>query len=483
MSAAYLSRTPSSAGNRRTMTWSFWIKFSRGEMASYSSAEPAIMLYGDAQSGYPSHRIAFYQGKAFFYHADDAAQNGKVAMESGDIRFRDPSAWYHFCYMLDTTAGSAATRQRAWVNGIEADVNGNGGWVRTDAGQNKDTDHNGTETIYIGKYSSNGYFDGQIADYYFIDGQAKIHTDFGQFDSVSGIWKPKAYSGTFSGNSFHLKGENAGNIGLDSSGLSNNFAVSNTNVYQSADTPSNNFCTLNWDLSRKHQIGKLINGGLTTNNYANSYSTGMQGSTLGVSKGKWYYEAKVSGAGGIFEIGWAVAGAFKGQNKTSLQPSDQTDNSAWMYRGTTNSGLSGYNKLRHDNADIIATFGSTSLSSGDIVMCAIDIDNGKMWWGVNGTWIDGGSGTGVPASGTYPHATFTADPSGQGNAPVFYMPHFATNGAAGEMNIDVNFGATGRFGNTALASAQADNGGFGTFEYSPPSGFYSICTRNIATFG
>lgn len=481
--SAYLSRTNSSAGNRRTLTWSFWIKFSRGPHANYGAAEEAIQVYGDAQSGYPSHRLSFHDGKAHFYSADDAAQNGKMAMESGDIRFKDPSAWYHFVYMLDTTAGSAATRQRVWVNGIEAEVNGNGGWVRTDAGQNHDTDHNGTETEYIGKYHTGSYFDGQIADYYFLDGVSKIHTDFGQFDSTSGIWKPKAYSGSFGTNGFHLKGENAGNIGLDSSGNSNNWTVNGTNVYQSVDTPSNNFCTLNYDLSNKADTGKLTYGGLTTNNYANSYTTSQVGSTMGIAKGKWYYETKVSGTGGIFEIGWAVAGAFKSQNKYNLLPGDQDDNSSWMYRGTTNSGLTGYNKLRHDNADVIATFGATNLSSGDVVMCAIDIDNGKMWWGVNGTWYDGGSGTGNPATGAYAHATFTANPSGEGNAPIFYMPHTASSGVAGDMELSLNFGATGRFKNTAFSSAQNDNAGNGTFEYSPPSGYYSICTANIATYG
>ena len=479
--SAYLSRTNSSAGNRRTMTWSFWIKFNRGEMASYSSSEPGIMVYGDSQSGYPAHRLLFYQGKAFFYSADDSSQNGKVAMESGDIRFRDSSAWYHFVYTLDTTAGSAAARQRVWVNGVAAEVNGNGGWVQTDAGQNKDTDHNGTETIYIGKYSSIGYFDGQIADYHFIDGQAKIHTDFGQFDTTSGIWKPKAYSGTFTGNSFYLKGENAGNIGLDSSGLSNNFTVSGTNVYQSEDTPSNNFAILNYDNSRKDAVGRIINGGLTISNNNDSYSFGTASATLAVSKGKWYWEAKATGAGGYVYVGFCVFGDFKSTNKRSLDPTSQTDNSSWMFMSSTNSSYQ-LKKVKHDNSDVLTSFGPT-IAQNDIIMCALDLDNGKCWWGVNGTWLDSGSGTGVPASGTYPHVTFTQNPSGEGTTPVFYSPLFTTYGFAGNSELQVNFGATGKFGNTALSSAQADNGGNGTFEYSPPSGFYSLCTNNIADYG
>jgi len=481
--SAYLTRTNSGAGSRRTMTWSFWIKFSRGAHASYASSEEAQQIYGDAQSGYPSHRISFHEGKAHFYSADDAGQNGKVAMESGDIRFRDPSAWYHFVYMLDTTAGSAATRQRVWVNGIEADVNGNGGWVRTDAGQNHDTDHNGTETEYLGRYHTGSYFDGQIADYHFIDGQAKIHTDFGQVDSTSGIWKPKEYTGTFTGNSFYLKGENAGNIGLDSSGLSNNWTVNGTNIYQSEDTPSNNFAILNYDTSTQASgYGRVINGGTTISMNNDTYSFGNAASTLAVSKGKWYLEAKATGTGGYNYIGFCVYGDFKGSGKrSSIDPTVQTDNSAWMFQLSTNSSYQ-LKKVKHDNADVLTSFGPT-IAQNDIIMMALDLDNGKCWWGVNGTWLDSGSGTGVPASGTYAHVTFTQNPSGEGTTPVFYAPLFTTYGFAGTSELQINFGATGKFGNTALSSAVADNGGYGTFEYTPPSGFYSLCTKNIATYG
>lgn len=481
--SAYLTRTNSGAGNRRTMTWSFWIKFNRGHEASYSSAEEAIQIDGYDQSGYPSHRISFHNGKAHFYSADDAPQNNKVAMESGDIRFRDPSAWYHFVYMLDTTAGSAATRQRVWVNGIEADVNGNGGWVRTDAGQNVDTHHNGTQERILGKYHTGSYFDGQIADYHFIDGQAKIHTDFGEFDATSGIWKPKAYSGTFTGNSFYLKGENAGNIGLDSSGLSNNWTVNGTNVYQSEDTPSNNFAILNYDNNRKDANGRIINGGLTILTPVGAYAQGAASATLGASKGKWYWEGKVVGTGGYQNFGFCVFGDFKGTNKRTVDPSAQTDNSAWLFKTSSNTN-SAYDQkvVVHDNANVLTSFGP-AISENDIIMVALDLDNGKCWWGVNGTWLDSGSGTGVPASGTYPHVTFTVNPSGQGNTPVFYSPLFHVYTYGEECKIEVNFGATGKFGNTALASAQADNGGNGTFEYTPPSGFYSLCTNNLADYG
>lgn len=481
--SAYLSRTNSGAGNRRTMTWSFWVKFNRGDNASHGSSEEAFQFYGDSAQGYPHHRIAFHQGKAFFYTANDAPQNGKVAMESGDIRFRDPSAWYHFVYMLDTTAGSAATRQRVWVNGIEADVNGNGGWVRTDAGQNVDTDHNGTETEYIGRYGLGSYFDGQLADYHFIDGQAKIHTDFGQFDATSGIWKPKAYSGTFTGNSFYLKGENAGNIGLDSSGLSNNWTVNGTNVYQSVDTPSNNFALLNYDDNQKGSNGRIINGGLTILTPTGAYGQGAAPATLAASKGKWYWEGKVVGDGGYQNFGFCVFGDFKGTNKRTTDPATQTDNSAWLFytSSSTNSAFD-QKKVMHDNANVLTSFGPT-ISENDIIMVALDLDNGKCWWGVNGTWLNGGSGTGVPASGTYPHVTFTVNPSGEGTTPVFYSPLFHVYCYGGESKIHVNFGATGKFGNTALTSAVADNAGNGTFEYTPPNGFYSLCTNNLKDYG
>ena len=110
----------------------------------------------------------------------------------------------------------------------------------------------------------------------------------------------------------------------------------------------------------------------------------------------------------------------------------------------------------------------------DIIQCWLDLDNGKAWWGVNGTVMNSGSGVGVPNTGAYPHFTFTV-------GDEFYIPAVGLFGL-GAPQCQVNFGE-GRFGTTAVSSGVADNGGNGTFEYSPLAGFYSICTKNIKTYG
>ena len=41
------------------------------------------------------------------------------------------------------------------------------------------------------------------------------------------------------------------------------------------------------------------------------------------------------------------------------------------------------------------------------------------------------------------------------------------------------------FGNPSYANSSdaADANGYGKFEYAPPTGFYALCTKNLAEFG
>ena len=111
----------------------------------------------------------------------------------------------------------------------------------------------------------------------------------------------------------------------------------------------------------------------------------------------------------------------------------------------------------------------------DIIQVWLDLDNGKAWWGVNGTVLNGGSGTGVPNSGTYPHVTFTV-------GDEYYLPACSLYGFNGSPEAHANFGE-GRFNNSAVASAVTDAAGLGAFEYDPLAGFYAVCTKNIKTYG
>jgi hypothetical protein len=90
-------------------------------------------------------------------------------------------------------------------------------------------------------------FDGYMAEVHHIDGQALSATDFGEFDADSGIWKPIEYTGTYGTNGFYLDFENSGSLGDDQSGNGNDFTPTNlASTDQTTDTPTNNFCTLNF---------------------------------------------------------------------------------------------------------------------------------------------------------------------------------------------------------------------------------------------
>ena len=41
------------------------------------------------------------------------------------------------------------------------------------------------------------------------------------------------------------------------------------------------------------------------------------------------------------------------------------------------------------------------------------------------------------------------------------------------------------FGNPTytISSGNADDAGFGNFEYDVPAGYYSLCTKNLLTYG
>ena len=98
-------------------------------------------------------------------------------------------------------------------------------------------------------------------------------------------------------------------------------------------------------------------------------------------------------------------------------------------------------------------------------MIAIDVDNQKLWFGEGGTW------TGDPAAGSGNSITLGTH---------LYIPWFHSAGTAGDNSANVNFGGCPAF---SISSGNADANGYGNFEYSVPSGFYALCTKNLAEFG
>ena len=223
--SAYLNRTPASAGNRKTWTWSGWVK-----LGSLSSARPLFAAYIGSGST-DNEFFSFFIEDGLFR----ASGYSTVYLTSTAVH-RDPSAWYHVVCVVDTANATANNRIRLYVNGTEltAFATRNNPSLNADLGINQAAQHQ------IGQNGGFGsYFNGYLAEVNFIDGTALTPSSFGETDTITGAWIPKKYSGSYGTNGFYLKYESSG-IGTDSSGNGNNWTANNfAEEYSSVNYASN----------------------------------------------------------------------------------------------------------------------------------------------------------------------------------------------------------------------------------------------------
>jgi len=214
--SAYLNRTPSSAGNRRTWTWSAWVKRSK-----LGAEEGVFSSYGTA---HPNTAFVFNQDNTFQFH-DFASGSFNFKLVSNRV-LRDTSAWYHIIVAVDTTMSIAAYRLRISINGtlLSSSDYSTAQWPS----ENFQTDLNSATRTDIGHHAG-VYFNGYMADIHFIDGQQLDAVDLGGFDD-NGVWQAKEYTGSYGTNGYHINFSNvtsAASIGEDSSGNDNDFTVNN----------------------------------------------------------------------------------------------------------------------------------------------------------------------------------------------------------------------------------------------------------------
>ena len=394
-----------------------------------------------------------------------------------DALFRDPSAWYHIVVAYDSTDGTAANRVKIYSNGVLQTLTG------TTANLNYTTPFNeASYNLDIGHSRGGEFFDGYMSDANFIDGQTLAPTDFGEVNA-NGVWIPKAYTGAYGTNGFYLEfketgtGADASGMGADTSGNGNHFAVTNlaaTDV--TTDTPTNNFATL---MPTKDIT--LVEGNLIMNHGRSNWD-GIFAS-IGLTTGKWYWEHKIDDVdgddrrviGGIVSNPETYPHIYDGKGTTS----DPTDSGTY---GTVSSASPSYmytGWATNYIFDGTSLYQSTwvDLDDNDVLGFALDLDNNKFFIAVNGTWIaaDGGS-DGNPATG----ANETFDIAAASNSRV-YFPAALLGGSANTSSTKLSW----NFGNPsfAISSGNADANGYGDFEYAVPSGFYSLCTKNLAEFG
>ena len=439
MASAYLSQNlPSNQNSLHKWTYSGWVK--RTELGNETYL---FNFYTDNNN---RGGLRFNTDDTLIYY--ERYGGSTVVNKTTNRVFRDTSAWYHIMVAVDKSVSSPDTQ--IYINGVEETSFS----TDNDYTQNETTKINDTNTVYINSYDGSLNIYDQIQTHvHWVSGYKLTPTSFGETDSTSGIWKPKtAPSVTYGTNGFFLKMENSSDMGEDSSGNNNDFTTSGT-ITQTEDTPSNNFATLNALYFSASGL-TISNGNLSITGNSSSAWRSLP-ATLGVSSGKWYYEAKIKSFSTGLHLGIIDYSQVPNSNAYAYQYSR-----AYMYKDDGNKA----------NNNTSSSYGN-SFTTGDIIGVAMDLDNNKIYFSKNGTFQNSGD----PTSGATGTGSAFDITSGYN-----YTPVFSTNNTSDQ--IEFNFG-NGRFGTTALASSNSDGAGLGLFEYSVPSGYYALCTKNIKNYG
>jgi hypothetical protein len=440
--------TPSSDGNRKTWTMSLWTK--RG---AFSSTHQVIFEARNGDGG-SSDNIKWENEQLCII-----LQDGTLGRLKSTAAFRDVSAWYHIVVAVDTTQGTNTDRVKIYVNNVQlTSFTG----TNTYPSQNDDTRVNWSsadQQFGNARHPDNDHgLHGYLADVNLIDGQALTPSSFGETND-NGVWIPKKYTGSYGTNGFFLEFQqtgtsaNSSGMGADTSGNDNHLTPDNlaaTDV--TTDTPTNNFCTMNPLYS--YSGITFSEGNLQTNLGGSNHRWGT--STFFVANGKWYFECKLL-SDSNYNSGPGVIAYGIDDPITTEGGGAGSKAEGWIYL-STNAG-----DLQHGGTQ----YGTASAATtNDILMVAFDVDNGKIWIGKNGTWSEGSN----PSTGN----GAVREDLGDASSGLF------SPGVSGYAeNMVFNFGNPP----FSISSGNADANGYGNFEYAVPSGFYSLCTKNLAEYG
>ena len=444
-SSDYLSITPGSSSNTKKWTFSCWIKLGNIKNSFHS----IFTAFTGSTDQYNA--VALDNSNRVVFITMDEGSGGVMNVISNAM-LRDPSAWYHIVTAYDSAQATDTNRVKGYINGTQVTSLSTSNYPA----QDKTTYINSNNQHNIGKRWNANYYDGYMAEVVFIDGQALTPTSFGEFDSDTNIWKPIDVSGlTFGTNGFYLDFEDGSALGDDVSGNNNDFTVNNlTSVDQSTDTCTNNFATFNSLAGGEGgALPTFANGNLDIIRGSASWRTGI--ATIGgLTQGKWYYECKagtINASNAYIQVGVSSeSAAFTNVN------SYHDSNYSYAYH---------WDGSKYVNNSATASWGS-AITTGDIVMIALDFDNNYIYAGLNGTWQNSGD----PTSGSSGTGALSSLQSGESWFPsvsVYNTTH------------EVNFGSPA----FTISSGNSDGNGYGNFEYSVPSGYYSLNSKNLAEYG
>jgi len=433
----YFIRTFSSAGTQTTGTISFWIK--RTSLGTFQREVDCSNASGNSSG-------VFFENDQLCL---DFGGNGRHSLRS-EAKLRDTSAWYHCMAVWDTTQSTNTERTKLYINGNRVTSFSTATYPLQNATSQFFTPNDGAGSgnnclfsrhnpSNLGEHTPNGYH----AEFHYIDGTAKTPSDFGKFDSATGIWIPIEYTGSHGSNGFYLNFEDAANLGDDESGNGNDWTETNiTSADQATDTPTNNFCTLNPLWTFANTMG-VSDGGTKVNNTFIAWG-GAKGS-IGVNSGKWYWEhGSFSGNDTMFGIQNQAGG---GNTQAYLDP--------YTLAIQANSNVIQFTDPSNRTESFSKTFSVT-----DIWGVALDLDANTIAYYRNGSIVN---------------SAFSIDGL-IGNGEFFpFVAHYG-NGTTSFVNF-------GGYTANSISSAASDENGYGTFEYAPPSGYYALCTKNLAEYG
>jgi hypothetical protein len=430
--SANLSRAISTTSSQTTFTLSAWIK--RGQLSSSAT----FTILGDSTN--TTGEVLDISNDALRWSSYNVGTLITTQV------FRDPSAWYHVVFALDTTNATSSSRIRMYVNGAQISAFSTASYPALNSTCQR-VNTSGV-TNYIGgnvAATAVAYFDGYLAEVNFIDGQALTPSSFGETDATTGVWKPKAYTGTHGTNGFYLKFTDVGATSGSNTGYGKDFAGTNywtTNNFGTTSTGSSapSYDSM-WDTPTSYDdsgngVGNyavpnpldvnsttLSNGNLQVTSGATSAA--LVRASFSISSGKWYWEVtcgtQTSTAG---MIGVTVASA-------PISAASWTTAFSWMYFG----------QGQKYNNNSGAAYGA-SYTTGDVIGVALDADAGSITFYKNGASQGVAYNTGLSG--------LTLSPS---------------------------------FGNGTTGGSQIYNANFGQrpFAHTPPSGFKALNTQNLLT--
>ena len=440
----YLNRTPSSAGNRKTWTWSAWIK--RGNIGSRQ-----ILFSADNNATHATYFMLELQADDNLRALAGQETGSATLVKETSMVLRDTGAWYHIVFKFDATNATAVF----YVNGQEITD-----YSSTTNPSNQNYQINATTQHFLGRFGSSlgtSYFDGYMAEVNFIDGQALDSSYFGETNPVTGQWNPKKFSGgSYGTNGFYLKftdnsAATATTLGKDSSGNGNNFTPNNLAVSDSViDTPTNNFA----NMTPLNGYTGLSAGNLRFNTYNDSSGPRSTQATIALPKsGKWYWEARYQEAG-VSTITTKYFGLSQLQNTNGYltAPYVYYDGGSGILRNGNASDNKDGKQVWYNGNGVPA-----------ILAIAVDVDNNSVEYFHNGN-----------SQGTIPLPTLTS------LQEYFFTWANTSGGSSSNLNDTFNFGADSTFQGQTSSGGNTDANGIGDFKYAPPAGHLALCSANLS---